>query len=119
MPSSERTRTTTGAVVVTCGGRRCQALSGGSPETLRAAVRNTAGAVLIRSQGCLGPCVWAPVALVAPRQGAGGPLLAATLLGPLHRPADVGSLADWVRQGGPDTTPVPPDLRALVRHELG
>jgi len=113
-----RTRTTTGAVLVTCGGRRCQALGATGTAALREAVRSTSGAVMIRSQGCLGPCVWAPVALVAPRLGDGGELVATTMLGPLHRPTDVDRLADWVRHGGPDAAPLPAGLRPLVRHDL-
>ncbi|WP_157017874.1 (2Fe-2S) ferredoxin domain-containing protein [Cryptosporangium arvum] len=106
-------------VVVTCGGRRCLALRpDASTDLLRAAVRETSGAVLIRSQGCLGPCVWAPVALVAPRSDPGGGPLAATMLGPLHHPADLHSLADWVRGGGPSAAPLPAQLRDLQRRDL-
>ena len=106
-----------GAVtVVACGEPGCpHAAAGpaGLDDALRAAVRSTPHAVLVRS-GCLrGGCDPSgggagPHLLAQPCDALRRPRGAAVVLGPLHEPADVAEACGWIRGGA--TTPAPRHL---------
>jgi hypothetical protein len=122
-----------GPTVVVCAGDRCRAVAhrtavnagqtdhpvnstgaSGSEllDALRAEVRNSADAVLIRS-GCLGLCAHAPIVLIANRARPGARVAGGVALGPIEQPNEVQSLREWIRRGSTGETALPAPLRPL------
>jgi len=111
----EQHRDPGGPLVTVCAGHRCAALRrlAGTPEgvdDLCAAVRSTAGAVLVTAP-CVGACARGAVVAVAHRP-AGSPPGPNLWLGGAQTPQRTAALAAWVRAGGPGGTgdPVPAGL---------
>lgn len=126
-----------GVTVVTCGEAHCPHTAGapaGCDADLRAAIRDTAHGVLVRSSCLAGECVAASRSAASAgssgSSGASGPQVLvqrcdaarrargpALVLGPLHEPADVADLCDWLRAGTPE--PVPSHLVVGVLRPVG
>lgn len=108
--------------VMVCDGHRCGALlrspDGDALQELRQAVRTSRRTVLI-STGCLGGCSEGPLVAVASGQRVGRQVQAQGMwwLGPMDRDR-LGVLAGWVEDGGPEVTPLPPELDALRRQPV-
>lgn len=101
---------TDGPVVAMCLGRSCASAAGAAEAqaSVSAAVRETAGAVLVTT-GCLGPCALAAVVAVAHRSGAQECSGRTLWLAGVHDAGRQDALAAWVRAGGPGEAAEPDD----------